>query len=155
MPHPRSASDWFVRRIEPPDLEAVAALYARSLVDSMPWLRPEQCHSEDEHRAFFRDVVVTRCEVWLAEQKRETVGVLAMDGDEVDRLYVATARQGCGAGSALVEHAKTLSPSGLRLVTLQRNGKARRFYERHGFSEYDYGTSPPPESEPDVWYRWP
>ena len=144
-----------MRRIEPSDLAAATALYARSLIDSMPWLRPEQCHSEAEHRAFFRDVVATRCDVWLAEEQGGIAGVLAMDGDEVDRLYVATGRQGCGAGSALLEHAKTLSPAGLRLVTLQRNRKARRFYEGHGFSEYEYGTSPPPENEPDVWYRWP
>ena len=32
---------------------------------------------------------------------------------------------------------------------------ARRFYERRGFEAYDHGRSPPPEDEPDVWYRWP
>jgi ribosomal protein S18 acetylase RimI-like enzyme len=57
-------------------------------------------------------------------------------------------------GTILLDHAKTLSPGGLRLVTLQGNEQARHFYERHGFTPYDYGTSPAPESEPDVWYRW-
>jgi hypothetical protein len=43
----------------------------------------------------------------------------------------------------------------LRLVTLQRNDRARRFYEHRGFAAYEFGRSPPPEDEPDVWYRWP
>ena len=40
------------------------------------------------------------------------------------------------------------------LVTLQRNTQACRFYEHRGFVAYYTGCSPPPEDEPDVWYRW-
>ena len=83
------------------------------------------------------------------------MGVLAMQDDVLDRLYVDTSVQGMGVGSALLDRAKSLSPDGLRLVTLERNERARRFYERRGFVAYDYGRSPAPEDEPDVWYRWP
>ena len=30
----------------------------------------------------------------------------------------------------------------------------RRYFERRGFEVFEYGVSPPPESEPDVEYRW-
>ena len=77
-----------------------------------------------------------------------------MHDDEVGRLYVDTPAQRKGVGSALLDRAKVLSSRGLRLVTLERNYQARRFYERRGFVAYNYGRSPAPENEPDVWYRW-
>jgi ribosomal protein S18 acetylase RimI-like enzyme len=57
-------------------------------------------------------------------------------------------------GSALLRQAAQLSPEGLRLFTFRRNEPGRRFYEKHGFRAVKFGTSPPPESEPDVEYRW-
>ncbi len=77
-----------------------------------------------------------------------------MHGEEVDRLYVDTPAQEKGVGSALMDQAKALSPDELRLVTLERNEQARRFYERRGFVAYNHGRSPAPENEPTVWYRW-
>ena len=62
--------------------------------------------------------------------------------------------QRCGVGTALLRKAAELSPDGLRLFTFQRNERARSFYEKHGFRVVKFGTSPPPENEPDVEYRW-
>ena len=45
-------------------------------------------------------------------------------------------------------------PGELALVTLQRNARARLFYEKRGFVVSKVGVSPAPESEPDVWYAW-
>jgi GNAT superfamily N-acetyltransferase len=143
-----------IRRPEPHEMAAAAGVYARSLVDSLDWLRPEQRHTEAENRRYFETVVAKECDIWIAEQGGRILGVLAMNGDEIDRLYVDTELHGQGVGTLLLDHVKTLSPGGLRLVTLQGNERARRFYERHGFSAYDHGVSPAPENEPDVWYRW-
>ncbi len=143
-----------VRRMKPEELPGVVDVWYRSLDDSLDWLRPEQRSSEVEYRAFFRDVVAKRCELWVAERDGRILGVLAMHGDEVGRLYVDTPMQGEGVGSALLERAKALSPEELRLVTLERNEQARRFYERRGFVAYNRGRSPAPENEPDVWYSW-
>ena len=143
-----------VRKMQPPELDTVAEVWWRSLDDSTQWLRPEQKHSMAESLVYFRTVIAQSCELWVAERDDAIVGVLAMKGDEVDRLYVATEEQSQGIGGALLNHAKSLSPTGLRVLTLQRNTPARRFYERLGFVADETGRSPPPESEPDIWYRW-
>ena len=82
------------------------------------------------------------------------VGFLAIQGRYVDRLYVLSTFQRAGIGTALLQHAMTLSPPGLELHTHQKNTTARTFYERHGFIAVRFGVSPPPESEPDVEYQW-
>ena len=143
-----------VRRMKAEELPSVVDVWHRSLVDSLHWLRPEQRSSEAEYRDFFRNVVAKTTELWVAERDGSILGVLAMSGDSVSRLYVDTPAQGEGVGSALLDRAKSMSPEGLRLVTLKRNEQARRFYERHDFAAYNHGRSPAPENEPTVWYRW-
>ena len=137
------------------ELHRVEGVWWESLEASEPALRPEQKPAREDAAAFFRTVVAEQCDLWVAERGGEILGVLAMNEDEVDRLYIATRAQRQGIGSALLDHAKALSPEGLRLVALQRNTPARRFYEQHGFVAYAFGRSPAPENEPDVWYGWP
>lgn len=144
-----------IRRLAASELAEATDVWYRSLVVSIAYMRPEQRRREEEDKGFFREVVAVTREVWVAVVDGRIVGVLALDGGEVDRLYVAVGAQGRGIGSALLEHAKGLRPQGLTLVTHQRNEGARRFYERHGFVAGKLGLSPPPENEPDVWYTWP
>jgi len=143
-----------IRRMAPHELEQVTEAWYRSLVGSLAFLRPEQLRSEEEYKGFFRGVVVTTRDLWVAEWNGQIVGVLALEDNELDRLYVVPEAQRQQIGAALLEHAKALHPEGLTLVTHQRNAGARRFYERHGFAALKFGTSPPPESEPDVVYGW-
>jgi ribosomal protein S18 acetylase RimI-like enzyme len=136
------------------ELPVVMDVWYRSLIGSLAGMRPEQLQTEDAYKAFFRDVVARTRDLWVAEIGGRVVGLLALHDDEIDRLYVDPAAQRQGIGTALLRHAKSLHPQGLTLVTHQRNAGARRFYERHGFVVQQYGTSPPPENEPDVKYRW-
>lgn len=145
-----------IRRFVSDDLTEATDVWYPSLAGSIAYMRPEQRRREDEDKGFFREVVAVTRDVWVAVSDERIVGVLALEGSsEVDRLYVAPEAQGRGVGTALLEHAKSLHPDGLTLVTHQRNTGARRFYERHGFVAGRLGLSPPPESEPDVWYSWP
>lgn len=143
-----------IRRVHPGELGEVIDVWYRSLAGSLAFLRSEQLRSEEAHKDYFRRVVVTTRDVWVAESEGRVVGVLAFEGAEMDRLYVAPEAQGRRIGTALLEHAKALHPNGLTLVTHQKNAGARRFYERHGFVAREFGTSPPPENEPDVRYVW-
>jgi ribosomal protein S18 acetylase RimI-like enzyme len=90
----------------------------------------------------------------VAAEAGLAVGLLALADGHVDQLYVDPAAQRRGVGTALIEHARSLFPSGLRLFTHQRNARARAFYEKLGFRVIRFGVSPPPESEPDVAYAW-
>jgi ribosomal protein S18 acetylase RimI-like enzyme len=110
-------------------------------------------HTHEDDVRFFRGTVARENEVWVAVE-RGIVGFLAIADDRLGWLYVDPAAQGRGIGSALLEKARALSPGGLTLHTHQRNAPARAFYERRGFRAIRFGVSPPPESEPDVLYRW-
>jgi len=77
-----------------------------------------------------------------------------MKGSYIDRMFVDPSQWRKGWGTRLVVFAKSLSPNGLELHTHQENRAARRLYERHDFRAVTFGTSPPPESAPDVEYHW-
>lgn len=143
-----------IRHPAPAELTTVIDVWYRSLIGSLADMRPDQLRTEDSYKEFFREVVATSRDLWVAELDGKIAGVLALYGNEVDRLYIEPEAQGRQLGTALLQHAKSLHPGGLTLVTHQRNSGARRFYERHGFEVQKYGTSPPPENEPDVEYHW-
>ncbi len=133
------------------DSEAVVTLWRAVMAVTYTFL---EAHTEAEDRAYFARVIVAENELWVAEIDGRIAGYLALQGDFLDRLYIAVERQRQGVGSALLGHAKQLSPAGLRLFTHQKNTGACRFYEARGFEVFQYGVSPPPESEPDVEYHW-
>jgi GNAT superfamily N-acetyltransferase len=129
-------------------------VWERSREDAQPWLEARMAWGHESNLRHFRDVVVRELEVWLAVEGDAVVGLLAFTDGRVDQLYVDPPHQGRGAGTALLDFAKRRSPRGLGLFTHQRNVRARVFYEARGFRAVAFGTSPPPESEPDVEYRW-
>ena len=144
-----------IRRMRECECEATARMWQDSQRATYTWFREDQRHPFEEALAFFRDSICQRCEVWLAVGDAEQIlGVLALEGDCVDHLFIAPGSWQTGIGSALLAHAKVLRPDGLSLVTLQRNERARLFYEARGFLATRFGVSPPPENEPDVYYAW-
>jgi len=143
-----------IRRMAPSELEAVVRLWRRSREEAQPALEARMGHTPDDDLRFFRDTVARDHEVWVAVSDGSLLGLLALAGDRVDQLHVEPAAQGRGVGTALLAHARALSPRGLRLFTHLGNARARTFYERRGFRAVRFGTSPPPESEPDVLYAW-
>lgn len=134
-------------------LEAVD-VWVRSRWDAEPWLEERMAYTEEQNVSFFRDVICSKNQVWVALDGRDVVGVIAFNGDEVDQLHVAPGRQREGIGTALLRKAKALSSGRLRLYTHQRNERARSFYENSGFVAVKFGVSPEPEREPDVHYEW-
>jgi ribosomal protein S18 acetylase RimI-like enzyme len=144
-----------IRRMDERDaLEVVVRLWRRAREDAQPWLEARLGHTHEDDLRFFRDVVMSENHVWLVVDGDTVCGLLAIAGARVSQLHVDPAHQGAGVGSALLAHAKALAPRGLELHTHRRNARARRFYERRGFRAVALGTSPPPESEPDVAYAW-
>ena len=135
------------------DIAAVARVWHDSKQASYSYLPLQQGLTLAHDDRVFREVIQPRNDIWVAVDG-VAVAFLAIRGSYIDRLYVSPEKQRAGIGSALIGHAKALSPSGLELHTHQQNASARLFYERHGFRAVKYGISPPPESAPDIEYHW-
>jgi GNAT superfamily N-acetyltransferase len=143
-----------LRKMVNEDIDETAAVWERSRWDAQPWLEKRMNYSHEDNLQHFREVVARENEVWIACVGATIVGLMAIGSDQIDQLYVDPSYQTRGVGTALLDRAKALVPLGLSLFTHQRNEKARAFYERRGFEAAEFGTSPPPESEPDVRYVW-
>ncbi|MEU7055620.1 GNAT family N-acetyltransferase [Streptomyces sp. NPDC046197] len=144
-----------LRRADGRDAAAVADVWLRSFAAALPTVvRPR---SDDEVRAYIRDVLVPSRETWVAEAADGggIVGMMVLDGDLLSQLYLAPDRRGQGIGNRFVTLAKERRPKGLTLWTFQVNTPAHRFYQRHGFvaAEYTDGSGNE-EREPDVRYVW-
>lgn len=143
-----------LRRATDRDVGAAADVWLRSFTAALPTVR--RAHSDEEVRSWFAAVIVPQLETWVAvAAEEEVLGVLVLDGSELDQLYLHPEHRGRGLGDRFVDLAKERRPEGLDLWCFQVNAPARRFYERHGFHpvEWTDGTRNE-ESEPDVRYRW-
>lgn len=132
---------------------ACAGLWLRSRRASVPAI-PPPVHSDEKVSDWTRFVIAMR-KLWVAERSGQIVAVMMLyDDGELDQLFVDPEWTGNGTGTRLVDHAKTLVPSGLSLWTFQTNTRARRFYERHGFVEVESTEGNNEEGAPDVRYHW-
>ena len=142
-----------LRRAGPADAAAVAEVLLRSFDAALPTVR--RAHTADQVRGWVRDVLVPQRETWVAEAGGTVVGMMVLDGDWLDQLYLAPSWRGRGLGDRFVALAKQLRPAGLELWTFQVNGPACRFYQRHGFEPVERTDGAGNEErEPDVRYRW-
>lgn len=145
----------FVRRAARQDVVAAADVYLRSRRSAVPAI-PPLVHDDDEVRAWFVDTVFAERELWVAAHASGAViGLMVLDGDFVDQLYVDPRHTRSGVGSQLLAVARSLRPAALQLWTFQSNGGARRFYERHGFTPVEWTDGARNEERsPDVRYVW-
>jgi GNAT superfamily N-acetyltransferase len=143
-----------VRRFAETDFSDLVRRWHETNLVSYPYSAVHQGHTLQEATAHFRNRVLADCEVWVAERDGSLAAVLALEAPWIRHLAVFPGHQRSGIGTVLLGKARECSPRTLRLYTFQRNEPARAFYERHGFVAVAFGVSPPPESEPDVEYRW-
>ena len=79
--------------------------------------------------------------MWIAESGSQTLGVTIFGPDaddpehlQIDALYIAEESQRHGIGGRLLNKALSSNPSGdVILWCAEKNGKARRFYEKKNF----------------------
>ena len=142
-----------VRRGQPEESRVVARLWLRSRAAAVPAI-PAQVHTDEEVCACFEHVVLPEREVWVAENDIGFVGILVLDDDWIDQLYVEPDHTGQGIAGQLMGVAKRERSSGLRLWTFEANVRGRRFYRRHGFVEMGATNGDNEERAPDVRYEW-
>ena len=143
-----------IRPFQDEDESAVVGVWHRSGQASYRFLPLWQTLTLDRADKIFREVIRIQCKIWVGTLDEQVIAYLAMKGSYIDRMFVDPSQWRKGWGTRLVAFAKSLSPNGLELHTHQENGLARKFYEKHGFNAVKFGTSPAPESAPDVEYHW-
>ena len=148
-----SAVEPELRGARPEDAADVADVFLAARAGAMPYL--PAVHTDEETRAWIRDVVLPGYEVVVAKAAGRLAGFAALDGGLLGHLYVHPAFQRRGIGDALLARVKELRPGGFRLWVFQRNTGARRFYGRRGFRlvELTDGAGNE-EREPDALYEW-
>ncbi|MCX3064267.1 GNAT family N-acetyltransferase [Streptomyces beihaiensis] len=146
------SDDVVLRRAGDSDAAEMADVWLRSFAAALPAVR--RAH-DDAVRDWFRAVVVRHSEAWVAAADSIVVGLLVLEGGDLEQLYLDPKWRGRGLGDRLMNLAKRQRPQGLDLWTFQRNGPARRFYERHGFVPVERTDGlRNEEREPDIRYVW-
>ena len=91
---------------------------------------------------------------WIGAGSRDETEAKAGVSHFIEHLYILPECQDRGLGRQLLEKAMAGARE-LRLWTFQANEKARRFYERHGFTaERLTDGADNEEKQPDVLYHW-
>ncbi len=135
------------------DADEIARIHTAARRVALPYL--PVLRSDDETRDWIDQVVLPNQVVWVAAREGRVIGFAALDGTILEQLYVMPGEQGRGAGSALLEKVRELSPQELSLWTFQRNAPARAFYERRGFVAVEFTDGSGNEGrEPDIRYEW-
>jgi GNAT superfamily N-acetyltransferase len=143
-----------LRRGTGADANIAAEVYLRARRHAVPEI-PPPAHPDDEVRQWMHRALDEH-EAWLAVADDGTLlGLMVLDGDWVEQLYMDPAWTGRGLGTRFVELAKQRRPGGLQLWTFASNARAQRFYERHGFTvEERTDGSGNEEKAPDLRYVW-
>lgn len=109
----------------------------------------------EEDRWFIANIILNECEVTVAEHRGSIVSFLARQEEEIRLLHTHPDFIGRGAGTLLLDVAKTSGISSLELWCFQANARARQFYEAHGFHPIEFTDGENNEEKtPDVRYRW-
>ena len=142
-----------LRLYEPKDLTEIVRLWYRTWHYSFSEIQHPQPYNVWKDR--FRDELVRRGEVWVAEVEGQIVGFIVVFKDEceLNQIFVDPTYQNKGIGTVLLKKAKEISPQGLRLKTLQSNTKACLFYEKHDFTAGKMSTNKI-NGQPNIEYKW-
>ena len=145
-----------LRRASLDDMPVLARLYRRTVQTSLPFL--PTLHTPEEDAWWFSERLFAINEVWLEEgvegPEGRLAGYIAFRTDFIEHLFVRPESQGARVGVRLLQKAKE-SAAELSLWTFQKNTRARRFYEKHGFAVVTETDGRDNEEKlPDVLYRW-
>lgn len=107
----------------------------------------------EAQRAYLLDRVLPEHDVTVVLEDALIVAFLAANAESVGQLHVRVGWHGRGIGRELLRRAMAASAGSLWLYTFARNQRARRFYERNGFSAVAFGFEPVWRLD-DVRYEW-
>jgi 8-oxo-dGTP pyrophosphatase MutT (NUDIX family)/GNAT superfamily N-acetyltransferase len=133
------------------DAAACARVYVRSRAYGLAEV-PEP-HTEAEITAWMAERAIPDMDTWVADVDGVVVGQLMLAPGWLHHLYIDPSWIGRGLGDQLMAIARQRQPAGLQLWAFQSNARARRFYERHGFTAVEFTDGQGNQERwPDVRY---
>jgi GNAT superfamily N-acetyltransferase len=142
-----------LRPAVPGDVEAICRTWCRGWRDGHLGHVPEALVRQ-RRLADFRELVPPRLDATtVATIGSRVVGFVTLHDHEVEQLYVAAAVRGTGVADALLAHGEAAigtSYDRAWLAVVAGNVRARRFYERNGWSEAGPFDNPAPTPRGDT-----
>ena len=132
------SSEITLRPASPADAGDIAALWHRGWIDGHLGHVPEALHAH-RHLTDFEQRVPPRIPTTtVATLGPELVGFVTLHDDEIEQLYVAASARGGGVATALIRHGERMIAERYAtawLAVAVGNARARRFYEKQGWSD--------------------
>ena len=146
-----------LRAASPEDAEAVARVLVQSRQSFLPYAKSP--YSAAETIEWVTLHLIPAGGVTVAVIDGRIVAMLAVSEDDsaawVEQMYVLPGYENQGTGTQLLRFAHHAVKRPIRLFTFQRNIKARRFYERHGYTAVALSDGQSNEEKcPDVLYEF-
>lgn len=142
----RSYTSYALRTAVPADVERIAEVWYCGWLDAHVGRVPDALvvHRNPDD---FPALVTSRVPLTtVAVDGDRVIGFVTVKGDEVEEIYVAAEARGGGAAVALLQHAEDAIAARFAsawLAVVAGNERARRFYERNGWSDggaFDYAA---------------
>jgi len=120
------------------DADPIAVLWHRGWADGHLGHVPEALHAHRRLEDFQQRVPPRLATTTVATLGSDILGFVTVQDDEVEQLYVAEAARGGGVASLLLQHGERVIAERYPkawLAVAVGNARARRFYERQGWSD--------------------
>ena len=134
-----------LRQARPDDVAAVASIWRDGWADGHVGHAPTELVAIRTPESFVTRAAARRADTTVAEVDGEIAGFVMVSDDEMEQVYVAAGHRGSGVAAILLtEAARRVAANGhgrAWLAVATGNARARRFYERSGWSDeggFDY-----------------
>lgn len=132
-------SEVTLRPARPDDAPAVAEIWHDGWKDGHLGNVPDALTAARDEASFHIRAAQRMGDTTVAELHGEVAGFVMLEGDELEQFYVSANHRGSGVADALMEEAeRQLRDAGhatVWLAVVAGNTRARRFYERRGWSD--------------------
>jgi ribosomal protein S18 acetylase RimI-like enzyme len=150
-----------VRAATAQDADAVAAIWYAGWRDGHLGHVPEELVAVRTEESFWTRAAERVADTTVAVAGDEIAGFVMVVGDEVEQVYVANTHRGSGvAATLLAEAERQVKAAGFTeawLAVAAGNARARRFYERNGWTDggaFDYPARVGERSIPVPCHRY-
>ena len=118
-----------IRKFEPSDTEEIIRIWYEVSIIAHSFVPKEMWKA---HKDELRNKYLPIAQTWVAEDNGSLLGFISLIEDYIGALFVASASQGKGVGSKLIQQAKQAHEP-LKVGVYSKNTKAREFYAKNGF----------------------